>query len=127
MISDAWATTQPPVASERDATSLFMAGLLDSDVEGYARLAGLLAMLALPPIHAGDGTFRRRVVEIEVSPGSDRWIAIEGVAVEAHRIICWTGSNGTRQQFEYLRGEKIPQWRTPKPVFPKSTTGGYVP
>lgn len=87
----------------------YMAGLLDEDAEGWARLSGMMAMLALPPVRRDDGTFRARVVEIEVAP--NRWLRVDGVALEAHRLICWHGSNGSRIQFEYPRGAAIPRWR----------------
>ena len=90
-----------------------MAGLLDEDAEGHARLSGLLAMLALPPVRLSDGTHRRRIVEIEVKPDSDRWVPIDGITIEPHRIIAWWGANGTRVQYEFLRGEATPRWRMP--------------
>lgn len=97
---------------------VFMSELQDADIEGWARLQGLLAMVALPPIHTDHGRFRRRVIEIEVEPDSDRWVEIEGVAVEMHRIICWTGHNGSTQQWIYPRGAAIPRWRTPENFYP---------
>lgn len=97
-----------------------MSALRDADEEGYSRLAGLAAVMALPPVRVGDGTYRRRVVEIEVTPDSERWVEIEGIAIEIGRIICWTGSNGSRQNFEYKRGEGIPRWRTPQSIFPRT-------
>lgn len=96
-----------------------MTGLLHIDVEGWARLSGLLAVLALPEMRLDDGTYRRRAIEIEVKPRSDRWTLIDGICIEHHRIICFWGSNGTRQQYEFMRGEQMPMWRfadrKPKP------------
>ena len=98
--------------SERTVSEVFMAGLLDEDAEGHARLSGLLAVIALPPTRQTDGTVRKRTIEIETTPGG-AWVAIEGVAVEFNRVICWTGTNGSRRQYEYLRGAAIPRWRVP--------------
>lgn len=98
--------------SERAVNEVFMAGLLDDDAEGHARLSGLLAVIALPPIHHGDGTVRKRTIEIETAPGGP-WVSIEGIAVEMHRVICWTGTNGSRRQYEFPRGAAIPRWRVP--------------
>lgn len=99
--------------SERRVTEVFMAGLLDEDLEGWARLQGLLAVMGLPPVREVDGFVRRRVVEIEIRPNSDLWVAIEGIAIEMHRVICWTGTNGSKRQYEFVRGEDMPRWRVP--------------
>lgn len=96
--------------SHRSVSEAFMAGLLEADIEGWARLQGLLTMMGLPPVNHGDGTVKRRIVEIAVH---GEWVAIEGIAVELHRVICWTGTNGSRQNYEFKRGEDIPRWRVP--------------
>lgn len=81
--------------------------------ENAARLAGLLAMLALPMLRTLDGRERRRDIEIEVSPG--KWARIEGASIEAARLIFWSGSNGTRQQFVFRASEGCPRWRADRP------------
>lgn len=83
------------------------------EAENAARLTGLLAMLALPMVRCDDGLYRRRLVELEISAG--RWVAIEGIAIEAHRIIVWSGRNGSRTQFEFRKSEGCPPWRTDRP------------
>lgn len=100
-----------PMQSDPAVTRQAMAQLLADSPEGWARLQGLFAMLALPPINAGLGMVRRRIVEVEVSP--NRWVPIEGAALELHRLVVWTGSNGSRQQYEFLRAEGVPRWRMP--------------
>jgi hypothetical protein len=108
--------TMSDLCSKSANQETFVMDLLDKDAEGWARLSGLLAMLGLPPTRLSDGTYRRRAIEIEVKPNTDRWVLIDGVTIEHHRIICWWGSNGTRVQYEYVRGEQMPKWRTPTVV-----------
>jgi len=105
-------------ANDRDT---FMAKLIEEDVEAWARLQGLLAMLALPPMREDDGVVRRILVEIEVSP--NKWVPIEGVTIEPHRLIFHYGTNGTRVQYPYAREDGIPRWRTPRA---KRPTHGYL-
>lgn len=90
-----------------------MAGLLDTDVEAWSRLSGLLAMLALPPVRCDDGRYQRRLIEIEIAPGSDKWTAIDGLTIEPTRLIFYTGMNGTRRQWVFVRPEGVPRWRAP--------------
>lgn len=116
-------TTLPQMSEQHATDKRHMAGLLDEDVEGWARLSGLLAMLALPPVRLADGTHRLRIVEIEVRPDSDKWIAIDGVTLEPHRLLCWRGGNGSRVVYEYPRGSAIPKWRTPCEITPPSFMG----
>lgn len=101
--------------SSTTATQEFVSDLLDKDVEGWARLSGLLAVLGLPPTRLPDGTYRRRPIEIEIKPNSDRWMLIDGISIEHHRILCWWGANGSRVVYEYLRGEQMPLWRFAEP------------
>jgi hypothetical protein len=98
--------------SDENGMHQAMADLLDDDAEGWARLQGLFAMLALPLIHDSDGRFRKRIIEVEISAG--RWIAIDGAALEMQRLIVWSGMNGTRSTYEFRRSEGVPQWRAPK-------------
>ncbi len=84
---------------------------MDED-ENSARLRGLLAVCALPMVRCDDGRERRRLIEVEVSPG--KWVEIHGVTIEAHRLIVWSGGNGTRQQFEFRSSEGCPAWRIDK-------------
>lgn len=80
--------------------------------ENAARLAGLLAMLALPMVRTMDGRERKRTIEIEIKPGL--WARVEGCTIERTRLIFWVGSNGTRRQFEFRASEGCPQWRCDK-------------
>ncbi len=85
--------------------------VLDMDeAENAARLAGLLAMLALPMVRCDDGMYRRRMIEAEVSPG--KWAEVHGASIEAHRLILWSGTNGSRIQYEFRSSEGCPRWRT---------------
>lgn len=100
--------TMPP-SDQRDRSAPEMARLLVDDPEGWARLQGLFAMLALPPLQCGGGLVQRRIVEVEIT--KDRWLAIEGAALDQFKLTVWTGSNGTRRHYEFLRAEGIPRWR----------------
>lgn len=85
----------------------------DVDRENQARLLGLLSQLALPMMRSHDGgPERRRKIEIEVSP--DRWVEIHGVAIESHRLIMWSGLNGTRIQYTFDVADGCPRWRIEK-------------
>lgn len=79
------------------------------DSEDDARLCGILAMLALPSLHAPDGSTRRRVVEIEIVAGS--WVPVDGVSISAGELTFFYGENGTRAEWVFLRAERVPAWR----------------
>jgi len=93
-----------------EKTRATMAILMTENVEGWARLSGLMAVLALPPVRGNDKTYRRAAVEIEVARGI--WTEIDAVAIEADRLIFWFGKNGERQEYPFARAEGVPQWRT---------------
>lgn len=86
---------------------------LSVETENETRLLGLVQMLTLPFVRAEDGNFRRRAVELEIAPG--RWETIEGFALEGSRITVWRGTNSTRVQFTFQRGE-CPSWRVERPA-----------
>lgn len=79
------------------------------DPENHARLSGLVAMLALPLVNAGRGLMRRVRVEVEIMPGT--WRAVEGAAVELGKLTVWSGSNGSRVQWEF-QAAACPRWRS---------------
>jgi hypothetical protein len=81
------------------------------DSENSARLAGLLAMIALPMVRTADGRERRRTIQIEYRPG--KWETIEGVEVKAQVLVFWRGRNGSSQQFS-VPASRCPQWRADK-------------
>lgn len=81
----------------------------DLDPENHARLSGLLAMVALPLVRGDLGMMRRVRVEVEVAPGT--WRPIEGAAVELGKLTVWTGTNGSRTQWEFLAAQ-CPRWRS---------------
>lgn len=81
----------------------------DVGAEDAARLHGVMAMLALPEVRCDDGTFRRREVDIEIAPG--KWQRVDGVSVEAERVVFFFGVNGHRQQWVFVKGERVPRWR----------------
>ncbi len=81
-----------------------------AEAENHARLHGLLAVLALPMLCGKrGGPERRRLIEIEVAP--NQWMEIHGATIEAHRLIFWSGCNGTRKQIEFHASEGCPRWR----------------
>jgi hypothetical protein len=104
-------TTIGDSMSYPDAKSEAMAMLLTDDPEIWASIQGLFAMLALPPIRVGDGTYRRRIIEAEVTPG--RWVEIDGASIDIQRLIVWTGTNGSTVQHVFPRGGPMPKWRMP--------------
>jgi hypothetical protein len=87
--------------------------MYEDEGENAARLAGLLAMLALPMVRTIDGRERRRTIEIEIKPGL--WARVEGCTIERTRLIFWTGSNGTRMQYEFRASDGCPRWRADRP------------
>lgn len=96
--------------SDAAANAFHMSSLLQEDAEGWSRLKGLMAMLALPGVRNPESnTLQNRVVQIEIR--RDVWTAIDAVAIEAERVIFWVGTNGSRQEFVFRRSEGVPQWR----------------
>lgn len=81
----------------------------DLDPENHARLSGLLAMVALPLVRGDLGMMRRVRVEVEVALGT--WRAIEGAAVELGKLTVWSGTNGSRVQWEF-QAAACPRWRS---------------
>lgn len=80
-----------------------------SSAENEARLAGLVAVLGLPPVRGLDGKERRRVVEVEIA--DDLWQVIDGMAIDADGVTFFTGHNGTRSDWRFRRTEGFPRWR----------------
>lgn len=96
--------------SDAAANALHMSALLQDNVEDWARLKGLMAMLALPGVRdPASDTFNSRVVQIEIR--HEVWTAIDAVAIDAERLIFWVGTNGSRQEFVFRRSEGVPRWR----------------
>lgn len=89
--------------SQADDTKRLMAILLESDAEGWSRLQGLMAILALPLVAAG-----ARKVEIEVSPGV--WASITSCAFDSEMLTFWCGKHIT-VAYEFRHGEQVPRWR----------------
>lgn len=101
--------------SARPDKETLMTQLLANDAEAWSSLRGLMAMLALPPIHQPGGGARKRPVEVEIAPGV--WQVVDSMAIEEHRIRFWH-TNGVRTEFVFLRmGNTIPRWR----IEPQST------
>lgn len=67
-------------------------------------------MLALPFVRSDLGMMRRRIVEVETGPG--KWTPIEGATISLNNLTLWTGSNGSRIQWEF-KATQCPRWRTP--------------
>lgn len=92
-------------------TKHLMAELLRADADAWASLQGLMAVLALPPIHCRDGSQRRRRVEVEITPGV--WQVVDSIAIGPQVIQFWFGTNGSRTEYTFLRTEATlaPRWR----------------
>lgn len=88
-----------------------MAMLLERDAEGWARLQGLMATLALPQFASG-----ARKVEVEVAP--DVWAHITSCAFDSEKLTFWCGT-AMIVAFEFHHTEPVPRWRTDEqPILP---------
>jgi hypothetical protein len=96
--------------SAAHVTRQFMVRLLEEDPEAWARLSGLMATLALPPLRHFDGSSRKPSVEIEITPGV--WALVDALAIESNRLLFWYGENGTRREYVFPKAAGIPRWRT---------------
>lgn len=76
--------------------------------ENEARLAGVMAVLALPALHCDDGSHRRREVEIEID---GVWHHIDGVSFDNDRVMFHFGANGHRSEFIFPHRARMPRWR----------------
>ena len=81
-------------------TNTFVAGLLATDTQGWARLLGLMSQLALPS---------RPTIEVEVVLG--QWVTVDGLTIERDELILISGGNGSRQEYRFARDEQVPNWR----------------
>lgn len=78
------------------------------DPEGWARLQGLIAMLALPEVRLPNGTYARRRVEVRLS---STWQPVDTVVVTKESVVFSHGANGSRREFILARTEPVPAWR----------------
>ncbi len=81
-------------------------------VDNWARLQGVIAMLALPEVRCRDGVFRRRAVEIEVLP--DQWREITECTITAESVKFAIGDGAWRREYLFDRGA-VPRWRVVEP------------
>lgn len=84
-----------------------MAETVDTD-EGWARLQGLMATLALPARRHQDGVYRKPRVEVHIA---NAWEPIDTVTIESDRVTFSFGINGSQREWIFLRAEGIPPWR----------------
>lgn len=89
--------------SYREDMKSRMAMLLERDAEGWARLQGLMATLALPQVASG-----ARRVEVEVAP--DTWVQITSCAFDSEKLTFWCGV-ACVVCFEFRHTEPVPRWR----------------
>lgn len=81
------------------------------DSEAHARLLGLMAVLALPPVRCDEGTTTKRpLVEIEVHTGV--WRPVETIIVLDTLIVLSFGKNGSTRTYRFLTAD-CPAWRMP--------------
>lgn len=83
-----------------DDMKAFVAELLLSDTQGWARLLGLMSQLALPS---------RPVIEVEIAP--DLWEPIDALSIDEGELVLSYGRGDNRQEFRFSRSEPIPPWR----------------
>lgn len=76
--------------------------------EGWARLQGLMAVLALPPVRRSDNTWARPPVEVEIAPGN--WTPVEDIVIDADGMTLSFGKNGSRVEYRFP-GTTCPRWR----------------
>jgi hypothetical protein len=88
--------------------------MMTMDTESWARLMGVMSMLALPPVRCG-GVERRRIVEIELSPGV--WQCVDGVSITSDSITFFS-MNGVRHEWKFTTGEPTPRWRVDHGLVP---------
>ncbi len=79
-----------------------------TESNAWAKLRGLMAVLALPPVRFADGVFRKRLIEVEIAEGT--WAAVNAIAVEPERLVFWFGINGERVEYVFPRSH-VPNWR----------------
>lgn len=80
------------------------------ELEQHARLAGLLAILRLPPVFGPNRVERVRVVEVEVSP--DVWEELRALDMDDERITYYTRGSLTPCGTTFVRArDKTPRWR----------------
>lgn len=88
------------------------ASIIEGDVsqlDNWARLQGLLAMLALPPLRRDDGQMWRVVVEVEIAKG--KWAPVETLSIDDKGLTFTWGRNGSTVEYKFP-GESCPPWRT---------------
>lgn len=83
-------------------------GVQDPEAENDARLCGLMAALALPPVRGRDGVARRVPVEVEVAPGA--WARVESMLIDSDGMTMSFGANGHRTDYRFV-GTACPPWR----------------
>jgi hypothetical protein len=76
--------------------------------ENNARLMGVVAALGLPEVRGIDGVYRKRLIEIELAPGSDLWQLVDGLSISADRITFLTKP---RAEWVFSHREGCPAWR----------------
>lgn len=89
------------LTAEQRAT---LAALLARDPEGWCRLQGLLAMLALPPLSTG----RRPEIQVQIG---ETWHRIDRVYVTPAAIIVAQGVNGHTASWEFPQPGLVPEWQ----------------
>lgn len=106
-----------------------MAEVLQENPEHHARLSGMMAILALPPVRQADGVYRKRKVWIEVAP--DSWDAIDSFSIEHDKFTFWHSAHDARTapssarhppRYVFTRGDGPPRWMTDRQEY----TVGYV-
>lgn len=92
-----------------------------NDPEQNARLHGLIAVLGLPAVRCIDGEWRRPLVEVEIAHGL--WEPVDGLSIEAERLVFYFGALPARVEWVFNRKEGVPRWRQPRESQPVLSFG----
>ncbi len=73
--------------------------------EGWARIQGMMAQLALPAVRGFDGVFRPVEIEIDV----DGWRRVDSIYIEAETVTF--ALKDAPHDWVFRRSEGVPRWR----------------
>ena len=101
------------MSERRDIVVIMTDAMRAHEAEMHARLMGVVAALALPEVRCLDGSYRTRVVEIELARESNVWQPVHGVSISAEAITFFTNESdgAARSSWRFTHAEGCPAWR----------------